>query len=176
MKKALLGVCFFILVSIAAFAQVNTELLKKAELGDAEAQTGLGFLYYDGEGVPQDYKKAFEWLSKAAEQGNALAQYTLGVMYYEGFGVKKDYKKTFEFYKKAAVQGDADAQSLLGCMYIAGNGIPKDIVTGCAWIYLSKDSKTSAICDKHLNSNQLTSTLDIKNELAKQIVGKNSAK
>jgi len=43
--------------------------LKAAEQGDARAQKNLGICYYEGEGVPQDYKKAVHWLSKSKEQG-----------------------------------------------------------------------------------------------------------
>ena len=31
-------------------------------------------MYYNGEGVPQDYKEAVKWYTKAAEQG--LADFT----------------------------------------------------------------------------------------------------
>ncbi len=40
----------------------------KAEAGDADGQYSLGYVY-EGEGVEQDYKKAFEWRQKSAGQG-----------------------------------------------------------------------------------------------------------
>lgn len=39
-----------------------------AEQGDATAQSNLGALYDNGEGVLQDYKEAVRWYTKAAEQ------------------------------------------------------------------------------------------------------------
>ncbi len=42
-----------------------------AKQGDANAQNNLGFMYYKGHGVPQDYAEAVKWFRKAAEQGNA---------------------------------------------------------------------------------------------------------
>ena len=48
-------------------------------------------MYYNGEGVPQDYSTAVKWYSLAAEQGHASAQGNLGVMYAFGQGVLKDY-------------------------------------------------------------------------------------
>ena len=60
--------------SVAAFEQ-------QAASGDAAAQCGLGLLYDNGIGVPQDYAKAVYWYRKAAEQGFALAQYNLGRLY-----------------------------------------------------------------------------------------------
>lgn len=61
-----------------------------AAKGNAVAQNALGFMYANGQGVPQDYKKAMEWYRKAAEQGFASAQSNLGVMYAEGRGVGQD--------------------------------------------------------------------------------------
>ena len=47
--------------------------LKAAEQGHAKAQTNLGWMYDNGEGVTKDAVKAVEWYQKAAEQGNADA-------------------------------------------------------------------------------------------------------
>ena len=44
-----------------------------AEQGLAETQYGLGYAYYTGEGVTQDYAQAVAWFSLAAEQGNPSA-------------------------------------------------------------------------------------------------------
>ena len=57
-----------------------------AEQGEKEAQYNLGVMYYSGDGVLQDYAKAFELFTKSAEQGNARAQFNLGVMYENGEG------------------------------------------------------------------------------------------
>ena len=48
--------------------------------GNANAQFRLGYMYPDGQGVPQDYEAAAAWYRKAAEQGNKWAQYLLGLM------------------------------------------------------------------------------------------------
>jgi len=45
------------------------EFKVKAEAGDADGQYSLGYVYYEGEGVEQDYKKAFEWRQKSTGQG-----------------------------------------------------------------------------------------------------------
>ena len=66
------------------------ETLQSAEQGVAEAQFNLGVMYYDGQGVRQDYAEAFRWFRQAAEQGNADAQYNLGSMYHIGHGVRQD--------------------------------------------------------------------------------------
>ena len=51
-----------------------------AEQGDVDAQFNLGYMYNNGEGVPENDKTAVKWYTKAAEQGHASAQTNLGVM------------------------------------------------------------------------------------------------
>ena len=41
--------------------------------GHADAQTNLGFMYLNGLGVLQDYKKAHMWFNLAAANGNKQA-------------------------------------------------------------------------------------------------------
>jgi TPR repeat protein len=66
------------------YATAFEEMLPIAEQGDANAQFNLGFMYDNGEGVPQDYAEAVRWYRLAAEQGNAFAQVNLGIMYANG--------------------------------------------------------------------------------------------
>jgi len=44
-----------------------------AEQGYAKAQSGLGFMYSLGQGVPQDYLQAHMWANLAAAQGDKSA-------------------------------------------------------------------------------------------------------
>jgi len=44
-----------------------------AEHGNVFAQTGLGFMYHDGRGVPQSYIEAVRWYRLAASQGRVDA-------------------------------------------------------------------------------------------------------
>ncbi len=62
--------------------------------------SNIGFMYYKGKGVEQDYKKAMEWYSKASQAGNFTAMGNIGFMYYNGQGVKQDYEKAMYWYKK----------------------------------------------------------------------------
>jgi len=63
------------------YATALDYLRPQAEQGDVNAQYDLALMYFNGEGVPQDFTEAEKWWRKAAEQGNAEAQYNLGVMY-----------------------------------------------------------------------------------------------
>ena len=104
-----------------------------AAKGNAAAQSILGFMYANGQDVPQDYNKAVKWYRKAAAQGDADAQTFLGIMYGKGQGVPQDYGKAVEWYRKAAEQGFADAQSNLGMMYANGQGVPQDYGKAVEW-------------------------------------------
>ena len=73
-----------------------------AKQGDASAQRKLGFMYSNGQGVPQDYAEAMKWYRLAAKQGNAPAQYNLGVMYDNGQGVPQDYVQAHKWFNLAA--------------------------------------------------------------------------
>jgi len=61
-----------------------------AEQGNADAQSFLGIMYYEGQGVSQDYVETAMWYRKAAEQGFASAQYALGHMYEYGKGIPQE--------------------------------------------------------------------------------------
>ena len=81
------------------------KMLQAAEQGNAYAQNNLGWMYYKGEGVRQDYKQAVQWFRNAAEQGVDEAQFYLGIMYYKGHGVRQDLALAQEWLGKACQNG-----------------------------------------------------------------------
>ena len=114
-------------LSLQVFAQTYTpDWERKAIAGDATAQNVLGNCYLNGDGVPKNEIKAFEWYQKAAEQGNAFAQFNLGSCYYNGQGTPINYQLAVEWYKKAAEQDIAMAQNALGECYRDGEGVTRD--------------------------------------------------
>ena len=140
-----LGLCAVIIIIFwpsTAFAQVDPDLLKKAEQGDALAQFNLGVNYQMGVGgVQQNESKAFEWYLKAAENGEPEACQTLGFLYENGLGVAKDETKAAEWYRKAlelylefAEQGMLLAQTGLAFMYKYGRGVTKDEAEVEKWL------------------------------------------
>lgn len=90
---------------------------RAAEQGLSPAQTSLGKMYEQGDGVAQDYKQAVNWYRLAADQGDARAQYSLGLMYRKGNGVSQDINKARKWNHLAVEQGYAPAQYLLGNIY-----------------------------------------------------------
>ncbi|HME56748.1 MAG TPA: tetratricopeptide repeat protein, partial [Terracidiphilus sp.] len=73
-----------------------------ADQGNALAQSILGHLYSDGEGVPQDFTQAVFWYRKAAEQGDDFAQFHLGYLYDKGRSVPQDYAEAYFWLDLAA--------------------------------------------------------------------------
>lgn len=65
-------------------------------------------MYYQGNGVLKDFKKAAYWFEKAAKQGNAYAQYSLGLLYYYDDGVLKDKAKAKYWMQKAYENDDPE--------------------------------------------------------------------
>jgi uncharacterized protein len=80
-----------------------------ADQGNAQAQNGLGAMYYNGKGVAQDFKEAVKWYRLAAVQGYASAQVNLAAMYYEGQGVVEDFIRAYMWFSIAAANGSPDA-------------------------------------------------------------------
>ena len=114
-------------------ARAFEKTLKAAEQGDAGAQYNIGFRYYFGKFVPEDYAEALKWFRKAAEQGYAHAQFSLGFLYDHGHGVLENDAEAFKWYRKAAEQGYADAQYNLGNMYDKGRSVPEDKAEALKW-------------------------------------------
>ncbi len=107
---------------------------ESARRGNADGQYLLGWMYYYGYGVPQNYKLAERWSRKAAEQGHKEAQYNLGRMYERGHGVEHNSVEALEWYRVAAEQGSSDAQCDLGQMYEQGCGVDeKDETQALTW-------------------------------------------
>jgi hypothetical protein len=109
------------------------ELTVKAQQGDIIAQYSLGYYYYNGYGVKQNYAEAVKWWTQAAEQGNVRAQYDLGGCYYKGHGVSKDYKKAVYWYAKAVQQDYKYAQYSLGLCFYNGDGVTQNYAEALKW-------------------------------------------
>jgi TPR repeat protein len=77
----------------------------------AIAQYGLGALYDEGVGVPQNYADAAKWYQKAADQGMAGTQYSLGILYIKGDGVPQNYVKAHMWLNLAAVGLEGDKEN-----------------------------------------------------------------
>jgi uncharacterized protein len=69
--------------------------LRLAKIGHPEAQRLMGFVYYAGQGVPQDYARALYWFEKAADQGCFSAYAAVSSLYRDGKGTAVDLGKAY---------------------------------------------------------------------------------
>lgn len=139
-NHALSGVIFTLILLTITTMTIAGPLEEKArqirtlaEQGDAKSQSHLGYLYYVGEGVPQDYSQAVTWYRKAATQGDKDAQYNLAVAYAFGEGIEQDLKQAAIWYRRAAEQGHVISQYSLGLSYAYGEGVPQDSSEAVRW-------------------------------------------
>jgi TPR repeat protein len=112
------------------YATALQEWRPLAEQGDADAQFGLGVMYGNGEGVPQDYTEAVNWHRRAAEQGQAFSQYSLGWIYQRGEGVPQDNILAHMWYNIGIANGNTLSSSIRDI--IAESMTPQDISTAQA--------------------------------------------
>ena len=125
-------------------------LFQKALGGDPEAQYQVGRIYcegkgfqYDGKGIPRDYPKAIEYLTKSAQQGHAQAQNDLALMYLHGQGVIEDHQEAAMWLTLAAEQNLPEAQYHLSRLYAQGKGVSKD--EEIAFDLLSKSAQANYV-------------------------------
>lgn len=75
-----------------------------ADQGYPIAQSNLGAMYANGQGVRRDDAEAVRLYRLAVDQGNAAAQTNLGWMYENGRGVPRDRSEAIRLYRLAAAQ------------------------------------------------------------------------
>ena len=111
-----------------------------AEAGDPEAQSLLGRMYLDGEGMEQSDKKAFKWISLAAEQNEPYSLDYLGYMYYEGRGTEKSFEKALDCFVRSAEEGNPEGAFNAGSMYLQGEGTNRDLSKAEEYFLIAADS------------------------------------
>jgi len=83
------------------------------QLENAEASYYMGFLYFSGEGVPEDREKAFAYYQRSAARGYPDAIHMLAWCYEQGVGTKKDIPRAVELWIKASEHGSEEAEEAL---------------------------------------------------------------
>jgi hypothetical protein len=115
------------------YARALQILRPLAEAGNADAQVGLAFAYYDGNGVTQDYAQALAWFGKAADQGHAIAQNNIGYMHRNGQGVPASDAEAAAWFRKSAEAGYDLGQVNYADLLEQGLGVPRDVAAALDW-------------------------------------------
>ena len=124
--------------------------------GNPLARWKLGKMYADGDGVPRDDAKAFQYFSQIVQNydedddnrrdvsvvSNAFV--AVGVYSLNGIAntdVKPDPERALDMFQYAALTfGNADAQYNLARLYLDGaDGIPKDLRQAARWLSLAAE-------------------------------------
>ena len=105
------------------------DLLQKAQEKSNIAKFMLGYAYYRGFVVPQNYEKAFQLIHAAATGDSRIdeAQLVLARLYRYGLGTVQNYQKAVEAYRAASMQGNMEAIMILGKVYARGKICPQNL-------------------------------------------------
>ena len=93
---------------------------KACNLDNGRGCNGLGFLYYTGNGVRQNYQQAKIYFEKACNLDDGFACSKLGVLYVTGKGVREDYQQAKTYFEKACNLDDGGGCVNLGFLYAKG--------------------------------------------------------
>ena len=88
----------------------------------------LGYAYYRGFRVPQDYYKAVSLIRDAAAVNFDEAQYMLALMYINGQGIAQNYGNAIKYLRAAVSQGNVDAITTLADILTQGTMYPRNLI------------------------------------------------
>jgi exopolysaccharide production negative regulator len=143
----------------AGDSKSSVEALKyAAEGGQSLAQWKLGRMYADGDGVPHDDLKAYQYFDQIVRNYNedesdrrdigavSNAVVAIGIYSLNGIAnspIQPDPDRAFEMFQYAATNfGDPDAQYNLARMYLDGvGGIPKNNMRAARWLSLAAEKR-----------------------------------
>ena len=94
--------------------QLNT-LTRSAAENDPVAMAEIGNRYYDGRGLPNDFRASLAWYVLAADHGSTYAKYILSELYGQGWIVDQDPEISGKWFENAQKQRNA----LLGMRELA---------------------------------------------------------
>ena len=113
MKNCLSILLIVMLSNIAHSDELFDLQMKLAKQGNMEAQFLIGFMYDNGDGIPENDKTAVMWYTKAAQQGYAPVQSILGVIYDNGEGFQENNIKAHVWYSISETNGNEEGKNNL---------------------------------------------------------------
>ena len=140
------------------FATALREWTPLAKQGNADAQYFLGYMYDEGQGVPENDKTAVKWYTLAVAQGNSDADSALAAL--------EETIEQMEQLKQLITQaerGDAESQYQIALMYESGKSVEKDLLTAISWAKKARSND-------HLKGDELYRKLIINDIAVKQLI------
>ncbi|MBP9694122.1 MAG: sel1 repeat family protein [Alphaproteobacteria bacterium] len=101
-------------------------LFQLANENDAHALFQLGYYYFKGIQLEQNFGQAYEFLSRAAKQQHAKAYFCIALLYQKGLGREKDLRTAARIFIKSAQLGYRKAQYNVALCCKKGIGCKKN--------------------------------------------------
>lgn len=140
-------------------ATATTWFLRAAKAGDAEAQFGLGSIYF----VQRDFSSAVRCYEAAAGDGYSRAFYLLGYLCEHGLGAPRDIEKAVRYNKQAAAAGYIVAErALIHLAFQHGNVLQKILAVPRLLLVIVK---AAVIAYRNINDPRI---VDVPNVFAKK--------
>lgn len=93
------------------YASAYPVFMNMAGAGNSSAETMLGVMYFNGQGVEQNESFAAIWFYKAARKGNPNAHLAFGSLHIRGVGVLQNLGKAYKWLFLAAERGEGEVAS-----------------------------------------------------------------
>lgn len=111
---------------------------KLANQGDGIAQSIVGFLYYNGEGVKQSKFQVQKWFGMACAQNLSMSCDINRVLQHPSHVIDKNALKILSYNKNVALHynaknGNPESQYFLGRIYYTGEGVPQSYAKAFYW-------------------------------------------
>ncbi len=94
----------------------------------------IATIYFQGNIVEKNYKKAMELYQETALQGSPSAMFALGSMFQSGQGVLTDLGEGVSWYEKAAERGSWMAAQKLCSLYLEGTEVNQNFEKAKEWL------------------------------------------
>lgn len=137
----------------------NLSYFTDVSSSDAYKEYLMALMYMKGQGVEQDYFKAFNTFTLASENGYLHSNYYLGNMYYYDLGVPQDYIEAFNYYLKASEANDSYAYYRIAKMYLKGQGVEANIKKAEKFFLIAAENDNPFACyylgNIYLTNNEL---------------------
>ena len=145
--------------------QQTTENNDSARQAQIKEYYQLGNKYREGNGVEQDYEKAFQYFSKAAELGDAQSIYAVAYMHYKGLGTTQDYAFAARLFQQGAYQDKANSMYFYALCWRNGYGLTQNEDSSKYWL-----NKAANLGYKQAEQELKTEAAENGNDSAKQLV------
>lgn len=135
MKKIKFIIMLLLTIALGASAQTSesiSELTRKAEAGDAQAQFKLGKCYDEGNSVNVDKAEAIKWIIKAANNKHPDAAALYGLLLIQDapnptYNITPNIAEGVKYLKIAAFNGNNDSAKLLASAFFAETILRQDV-------------------------------------------------